>query len=250
MRGRARRYPARPWRHMARRAGLALGLCAAFLAGPVAAEIQSARFADPTTRYAHGVFGDPEEWGALRMRLSDGRKLIVRLPENRVFEDLSPRLIDVDGDGDAEVVVVETDIARGAALAIYDETGKVAQTPHIGRTHRWLAPLGGADLDGDGFVELAYIDRPHLARTLRVWRFRDGGLSEVAALKGLTNHLLGDPGIGGGIRDCGRGPEIVTADADWHRVMAVRLENGRLYGREIGRFEGPESFDRALNCRD
>ncbi|MYM54747.1 FG-GAP repeat domain-containing protein [Thalassovita mangrovi] len=233
---------------MHRIAALPLLLWAALQAAPAAAEITSARYLDPTTRYAHGVFGDTEEWGALRMRLSDGRALRVTLPDTHVFEDNSPRLIDVDGDGDAEVVVIETDIARGASLAVYDETGKIAATPHIGRTHRWLAPLGGADLDGDGSVELAYIDRPHLARVLRVWRFRDGALREVATLKGLTNHRLGDAEIGGGFRDCGQGPEIVTADADWRRVMAVRLENGHLSARSIGRYEGPESFTQALNC--
>ena len=37
-----------------------------------------------------------------------------------------------------------------------------------------LAPLGAADLDGDGKIELAYIDRPHLAKILRIWRFDDG----------------------------------------------------------------------------
>ncbi len=242
MRGRARRQ------RMRRIAALPLLLWAALQAAPAAAEITSARYLDPTTRYAHGVFGDTEEWGALRMRLSDGRSLRVTLPDTHVFEDNSPRLIDVDGDGDAEVVVIETDIARGASLAIYDETGKIAATPHIGRTHRWLAPLGGADLDGDGFVELAYIDRPHLARVLRVWRFSDGALREVATLQGLTNHRLGDPEIGGGIRDCGQGAEIVTSDADWRRVMAVRLEQGRLNARELGRYEGPESFAQALSC--
>ena len=37
--------------------------------------------------------------------------------------------IDADGDGDAEVIVVESDDDRGARLAIYDETGAVAATP-------------------------------------------------------------------------------------------------------------------------
>ena len=46
-------------------------------------------------------------------------------------------------------------MTQGARLAIYDETGLVSATPYIGRSNRWLAPLGAGDLDGDGNIELA-----------------------------------------------------------------------------------------------
>lgn len=210
------------------------------------AEIVSASFAEPTQRYQHGVFGETEEWGALAFGLSDGQRIILRLPETRVFEDIAPRLADVDGDGAPEMVVVETDLSLGARLAIYDEAGLVAATPFIGQTHRWLAPIGVADLDGDGLVELAYIDRPHLARQLRVWRFQDGTLVEVAQAEGLTNHRLGDPAIGGGLRDCGAGPEMITADARWSRLVASRLVGGRIESRFVA--EGVD-FAAALDCR-
>ncbi|CUH65652.1 hypothetical protein TG4357_01981 [Thalassovita gelatinovora] len=246
----ARRTALRLWHWFARRAALSLGLWATLQAVPAAADIQSARFVDPTPRYAHGVFGDLLEWAGLQIRLADGRKLRITLPPDQVFEDQAPRLIDVDLDGDAEIVAVQTDIARGASLVIYDENGLITATPPIGQTHRWLAPLGGTDLDGDGRVELAYIDRPHLARTLRVWRFEAGRLTEVASLAGLTNHRFGQADISGGIRDCGSGPEIITADADWRDVMAVRLVKGRLVARAVGHFDGSGSFARALDCHD
>ena len=78
-------------------------------------------------------------------------------------------MADIDGDGMAEVVVVETDISKGARLSEYSKDGVVATTPYIGQTHRWLAPIGFADFDGDGRIEIAYIDRPHLAKLLRLW---------------------------------------------------------------------------------
>ncbi|NBR53330.1 MAG: VCBS repeat-containing protein [Rhodobacteraceae bacterium] len=210
------------------------------------AEIVSASYAEPTQRYQHGVFGETEEWGDLAFGLSDGQTMILRLPETRVFEDIAPRLVDVDGDGAPEMSVVETDLSLGARLAIYDEAGFVAATPFIGQTHRWLAPIGVADLDGDGLVELAYIDRPHLARLLRVWRFQDGTLVEVAQAEGLTNHRLGDPAISGGLRDCGAGPEMITADARWSRLVASRLVGGRIESRFVA--EGVD-FAAALDCR-
>lgn len=226
--------------------GLLSGALLGLMPLAATAEIVSASYAEPTQRYQHGVFGETEEWGALAFGLSDGQTMILRLPETRVFEDIAPRLVDVDGDGAPEMSVVETDLSLGARLAIYDEAGFVAATPFIGQTHRWLAPIGVADLDGDGLVELAYIDRPHLARLLRVWRFQDGTLVEVAQAEGLTNHRLGDPAISGGLRDCGAGPEMITADARWSRLVASRLVGGRIESRFVA--EGVD-FAAALDCR-
>ena len=211
--------------------------------------ILSAQYADPTDRYAHGILGDAIEWGTLRIATDAGTR-DFSLPASRVFEDVAPRLADLDGDGTPEVVVIETLVAEGAQLAIYDETGKIAATPHIGRTNRWLAPIGAADLDGDGVAEIAYIDRPHLAKTLRVWRFENGTLTHVADLGGLTNHRIGEADIGGGIRDCGNGPEMITANANWTEVMSTTLRDELLQTRSIGRHINRASFTAALACNE
>ena len=121
-------------------------------AGPGAAtEPVSARYAEPTTRYPHGVLGDTEEHGSLIVDLGDGRRLRLRLPEARVFEDTAPRLADVDGDGTSEVVTVESDRDRGARLAVWTlrdgRLAPLAASPFIGTRFRWLAPVGVADLD-------------------------------------------------------------------------------------------------------
>ena len=221
----------------------------ALIATSAAAEtITAARYISPTGRYAHGILGDALEWGGLQVSLADGNARRFTLPRDHVFEDIAPRLVDVTGDGAPEVLVIETDVNRGAALAIYGPEGKIAETPHIGQSNRWLAPIGAADLDGDGAVEIAYVDRPHLARVLRVWRFADGDLSEVAQMPGLTNHRIGESFISGRLRDCGAGPEMVLADADWQRVVGVTLKDGQLARRDIGPFAGADSFAAALAC--
>jgi len=228
---------------------LPLLACVAVLAAQAAAaDITAARYDSPTTRYAHGVLGDAVEWGALVLSLSNGEERRFTLPASRVFEDIAPRLADIDLDGTPEVVTVEASLANGARLAVYDETGRIAATPHIGRPHRWLAPVAAADLDGDGHVELAYVDRPHLAKTLRIWRYRDGALSHVADAPGFTNHRIGWDFIAGGLRDCGQGPELVLASGDWSRLMAARLSAGRIAARPIGAYTGPESLAAALTC--
>jgi len=229
---------------------LRLASIALFLTvGMAHSEIISAKYDQPTTRYAHGVFGDTVEYGALLMRLKNGKVLRVNLPEARVFEDISPRVIDLDGDGAPEVVVIETHVNQGAQLAIYGEAGKITATPHIGRTHRWLAPIGAADLDGDGYVELAYIDRPHLAKLLKIWRYKNGKLKLVAEAGNLTNHQFGDDYISGGIRDCGNGPEMVTVNANWSDIMVSGFDGTKITAQSVGLYTGQKSIKRAMSCR-
>lgn len=211
-------------------------------------------FDGPTRRYPHGVLDDDIEAGELwaEVPTSTGcARLSVILPETRVFEDLAPRLADLDGDGRAEIVVVESDRNLGARLAVYGGTDRLdllAATPFIGQPNRWLAPVGIADLDGDGAMDIAYIDRPHLARTLRIWRYSDGTLTEIAALEGLTNHRIGEDFISGGIRHCGQGPQIVTADANWTSVMITTLAAGRLTTTATAPYSAGAMRD-ILGCR-
>lgn len=214
-----------------------------------AAEIVSATYSQPTTRYAHGVLGDDIEYGAIDIETSDGSSRSLVLPKTRVFEDLEPRLVDVDSDGDDEIIVVESSMTKGARLSVYDENGLVAATPHIGRSNRWLAPIGAADLDGDGYIEIAYIDRPHLAKQLRIWRFRDGKLTEIANQSGLTNHRIGWDFIAGGIRNCADGPQLITASGDWKHVVATKVTKAGITTlTPLSDYSGPQSLTSALTC--
>lgn len=222
-------------------------------AAPATAQvITAAEFSQPTTRYGHAILGDAIEYGGLILTLDDGsgtpRAVEITLPQDHVFEDVAPRLWDVTGDGAPEVVVVETDVTAGGALAIYGPDGKITETPHIGRANRWLAPIGAADLDGDGHIEIAYVDRPHLARVLRVLRFQDGALHDVTQAAGVTNHRIGEADIAGGIRDCGTGPEMIVATANWTRLLAVRLRDGDLSATDIGPHRDRASFVEAMAC--
>jgi hypothetical protein len=202
-------------------AALALMAGAAAAEGGLETPIARADLVDPTARYDHAVLGDALEWGGLRLVVGD-RTVIMTLPENRVFEDVEARLADLSGDGAPEVIVVETDLAKGASLAVYGPEGKIAATPFIGQPHRWLAPAGIADFDDDGRTEIAYVDRPHLLADLVFVRLEGDRLVETLRLPGLTNHRIGDAFISGGVRDCGQGAELVLASKDWSRVMRVR----------------------------
>ena len=235
-----------------------MALSAAAQDGRAAAlgEVVAARFAQPTGRYAHGVFGDPLEWGALVMALGPCtgcapprlRQVTIKLPQARVFEDTEARVADLDGDGHNEVIVVETDVQRGASLAIYDASGKRAATAFIGQSHRWLAPAGVGDFDGDGRIEIAFVDRPHLTRELVFLRYDRGALSEIARAAGFTNHRFGDARISGGLRRCGGRDSLILATADWARRVEVTLQGGVPQVADLGPLSRVQDLGAALVC--
>lgn len=208
--------------------------------------ITGAHFSGETTAYPHGVLGDRIEYTILTIEGATTRSFSVA--PDHVFEDLEPRLWDVTGDGTSEVVVVLTSVTEGASLAVFNQQGLLARTPFIGRKNRWLAPVAAGDLDGDGRVEITYVDRPHLAKTLRLWRLEGEELVEIATLEGLTNHRIGDAFIQGGLRDCGDGPELITADATWRNIMATRFDGTRLSAQPIASYQGHDSIEAVLNC--
>ncbi len=228
------------------------------LAGPVSAgsEVLSAQYDEPTTRYAHGVLGDTVEWGALVMRLDTcpecallrTREYRIDLPESRVFEDLEPRVLDLDRDGDNEVLVIESHKHKGARVAVYDENGLLAYGPYRMRRFRWLAIIGAADFDNDGQIEVAYIDRPHLVKKLKLLRFQPGMMPFVAEAPGFTNHKIGEDFISGGLRTCAGRLEMIVADAGWTQIMAVAYDGQSFSSTPLAPYTGPSSFDPVMTC--
>lgn len=95
---------------------------------------------------------------------------------------------------------------------------------------------------------MAYVDRPHLAKTIRVWRFAGGNLIPVANAAGFTNHRIGEDFISGGMRQCGDGPEMILATANWRDVVAVRFDGAVFTQRTVSAIRGPQSFKAALSC--
>jgi hypothetical protein len=238
-------------------AAAAFLLC--LMAGQAAAQITSATYADPTDRYPHGVLGTTTTYAALDVTLADGSHQLAGWAPGMVFEDTAPRLVDLDGDGAPEVITVESADTKGARLAVWglNEAGQLtsrAFTPFLGMRFRWLAVAGAADLDGDGLIEIAYVDRPHLAKVLRILRYRQidaktAQLEPVAAVPDLTNHSFGDPQIFGGIRDCDGLPAVVTTSADGLRIMATTLQGGRAVTVNLGPNDAADALSDAMACK-
>ncbi|MEP0942681.1 MAG: VCBS repeat-containing protein [Rhizobiaceae bacterium] len=158
-------------------------------------DIAKAWYIQPTSRYRHAILGDAIEASGLKVELHDGRTLDLNLPKNRVFEDRTPRLMDLDGDGAHEIITLLSSNSGGAAIAVYGvANGKLTlidQTPFIGLSNRWRNIAGIADYNGDGALEIAEVVTPHIGGTLRFWSWRGKRLSQAAAAKYFSNHAIG-----------------------------------------------------------
>jgi len=224
-------------------------------------------FGQPTDRYNHGVLGDSIEYGSLDVVVSirdTGNAVIssVELPEDRVFEDLHPRLLEVlefPDDGINAVVVVESQRETGASLVLYRIVGglfapdakleKIAATPHIGRAYRWLAPAGIADFDSDGLNDIAYVETPHLGKILKIVTLKGDRLVPIVEPKaGFSNHAIGEDFITSGVRKCAGRVELLTPDASRSTLMAVRIEGGEIVAEPTSYAPSLAGIEEAKRC--
>ncbi len=184
----------------ARRAAVYESMLPQSLAAHGDGHIRVAWLTEATDRYRHGVLGDRLEAASVRVRDAEGAEFVLDSGDDAVFEDLVPRLADLDGDGRDEIIVVKSYLDSGAALAVIGlgDAGLevLAETPAIGRPNRWLNPIGAADFDGDGAVEIAYVETPHIGGRLMIWEWRDGRLAREHAEAGFSNHAIGSPELG------------------------------------------------------
>ncbi len=196
--------------------------------------ISRAWLTDPTKRYDHGILGDKVEAGGLVVETITGAHLALKLPKSSVFEDRQARIWDVDGDDKDEVVVVRSDQKKGAALSVIglqdNKLRIIAETPPIGTSHRWLNPVGAGDFDGDGNIEVAYVETPHIGGILTVFRLQDGQFSQIYRESGFSNHAMGSREQGlSTVLDVGEdgAVEMLIPDSRRRRLRLVSFKGGR-----------------------
>ena len=210
------------------------------------ANIAEAWLTTPTNRYGHGVLGDSIEAAAVAVRLRDGRVLRYALPQDAVYEDLTPRLYDMDGDGADEVMLVRSDLYGGAAVSILTVGAAgldlFAEAYPIGLSHRWLNPVGAADFDGDGEMEVAAVVTPHLRGLLTYYKRVGIRLKPVAAQPGFSTHFIGSRVLGMSaimdVNDDGVA-DIVLPSLNRRTLRAVTLAHGAFKTLEAVHHESP-----------
>jgi hypothetical protein len=154
----------------------------------------------PTHRYPHTALGSTVHAASVHaiVRPLDGpwREVAYELPLHRVFEDRVPRLVDLDQDGQDEILLIEADALRGASLVVLkvspdQQLVEWARGPYAGSTFRWLNPAGVADFDGDGQLDIASVTTPHIGGTLILHHVQPPHLLPFAKTMDVSNHRMG-----------------------------------------------------------
>lgn len=231
-------------------------------AGKVTAEnpiqdkgVTTAWYGDATRIYAHGVLGDSIEAHTLYAKLgnTDDCAISITLDDQSVFEDVTPRIADVTGDGINDVITIESHQNKGASLAVYgvinSQLVKIASAPHIGTPNRWLAPAGIADFNNDGVNDVSYVQTPHIGGILRVWSFKGEGSILLASKRGYSNHRIGENFITGGLRNCGQGPQLVLPDQQWATTQVVSINGKSISNTQYAENTNADTIAKALQCQ-
>jgi len=154
-----------------------------------------AQYTNPTERYNHRVMGDGVE-GTQLVVVVDSVFYELSLADNYVFEDIRPRLFDVDQDGNLEMITIRTEITQGAGIMIYkilnNQLQEYAFVPEIGQSSRWLNIVTLNDLDEDGIVELVWIQTPHIGGILKLAKIQEGELTVLDEKSEYSNHGYGE----------------------------------------------------------
>ena len=170
------------------------------------------------------------------------REVVYPLPLHRVFEDRVPRLADLDGDGRDEIIVVESDAIRGAALVVLGLRAHAptdaardqpfapvllerARSPYTGAPFRWLNPVGVADFDGDGRLDIASVTTPHIGGVLTLHRFRPPVLEPYAKAMDVSNHRMGalEQSLAAIVEAPGHRPTVIVPIAPAPRPQVVAV---------------------------
>ena len=211
--------------------------------------IAAAWLANATDRYTHGILGDRLEAARLVVETRTGQRLNIDLPPRRVFEDLEPRLADVNKDSRDEIIVVESDISLGASLAVFgivnDQLKRYAATSFLGRSNRWLNPLGVGDFNGDGKSDIALVATPHIGGKLRLYQFSNSSLSLFAEYLGVSTHRIGSTELGLGRVVPSKPRDRLLVPDQRHRVLML-LEWSPKGWRELTRAVLPGTLGSSL----
>ena len=205
-------------------------------------ELQAAPDGIPngTIASAHGTLGNKVEAGAIVVQDVYGHRVTQALPPDQVFEDLTPRIADFDGDGRNEVLAIRSSLRAGAALVAYDLAGssliEVDTTPPIGQPNGWLNVAGIGDFTGDRSIDIAAVLTPDTGGTLEILTLDRGHFRIVDSEKGFSNHIFGSAELGmsavARINDDGIA-DLAVPDTERRVLRMMTVAGGSL--REIAR---------------
>jgi hypothetical protein len=150
---------------------------------------------DPTESYSHGVLGDKlEATGVTLVQTFPEASILntIAIPAPDVIEGLYPIWVDMNNDGEFEIILTLSNAQDGARLVAFHEDGSItAEGPAIGTGYRWRHQLMTAPFGDAGSTLLAVIRTPHIGGVVEFYRLNGDKLEIVAEIPGLSTHSIG-----------------------------------------------------------
>lgn len=191
-----------------------------------------AQYTVPTRQYAHGILGDDIEARQLVV-VVNGSFYEHTLSKHYVFEDIRPRLYDIDNDGHVEFITIRSHQSKGAGIVIYKlrrgQLIEYATLSEIQKPYRWLNIVTINDLDNDGIVELVWIQTPHIGGIVKVAKITPGRLRVLDEKQGYSNHAIGQRNLCLSVlRDQPQQKTFFVATQDRSRIVGFSFTNNTL----------------------
>lgn len=157
-----------------------------------------AQYAVPTERYKHGALGDFIEASQLVVYYANNFYSLT-LEGDYVFEDIRPRLVDVNNDKVPEIICIRSKTGEGAGIVVYkienNHLHPYAFLSEIGTANRWLNIAAIYDMDYDGIIEILWVQTPHIGGILKGAEILPGKMNATDSVTYYSNHQGGSQNL-------------------------------------------------------
>jgi hypothetical protein len=151
---------------------------------------------DPTDIYAHGILGDKYEASSITiLDCKDEYKIInkINMVSGDVIESLYPIVLDIDDNGENEIIVTVSNKDDGSRIVVFDLDGNlVMEGMPVGRGMRWRHQLAVGPFGPEKELELVNVLTPHIGGIVDFYRFNTlEGLEITSSIEGYSSHKIG-----------------------------------------------------------
>jgi hypothetical protein len=190
---------------------------------------------DPSEGYPHGVLGDSIEGSTITLIDTNSNPIDIHkilIDEGDVIEGIAPIWVDLDGDGEREIIITQSNVETGSRIVVYREDGSLfASGEPIGQGFRWRHQLAVGQIIPGGSQEIAVIRTPHIGGILEIYALVGDQIEIKAVLEGYSSHQIGSRNLDSAlIADInGDGQiEVVTPDQSQTTLAGIQTTNDGL----------------------